>query len=201
MRLESFSRTFQPVEGRREYETPAPRRFNPKPTLWNTTKLRNTQNTTQLHSSRTQNTPHTAQGNFWRPSLTTAAAWQPEVCSSSFLRVAIATPTDCNLQTVQSSLALPFLLQRAQRQSERRHPPRPAKPQAAAESTPLFLPASPCSLRKRWPWSSPQPGQPPPCSSRATPYLRMLRGSSGRSNDMRIFNPLLQQGHHRGSQD
>ncbi|XP_041704028.2 protein TALPID3 isoform X1 [Coregonus clupeaformis] len=92
--------------GKSPLETPAPRRVIPKPTRWNPTNIRNTQNTTQQHSFRTQKTPRTAQQENGRlleaiPNSSSSLATRG-VQQQSSARVAIATPTAGCQQPAQS---------------------------------------------------------------------------------------------------
>ncbi|XP_014050128.2 protein TALPID3 isoform X2 [Salmo salar] len=92
--------------GKSPLETPAPRRVIPKPTRWNTTNVRTTQNATQQHSYRTQKTPRTApQGNGRLleaiPNNSSSLATRG-VQQQSSARAAIATPNDGCQQPAQS---------------------------------------------------------------------------------------------------
>ncbi|XP_055719889.1 protein TALPID3 isoform X2 [Salvelinus fontinalis] len=93
-------------EGKSPLETPAPRRVIPKPTRWNTTTVRNTQNATQQHSYRTQKTPRSAQQGNGRlleaiPNNSSSLATRG-VQQQSSARAAIATPNDSCRQPAQS---------------------------------------------------------------------------------------------------
>ncbi|KAM9433693.1 protein TALPID3 isoform 3-T3 [Salvelinus alpinus] len=93
-------------EGKSPLETPAPRRVIPKPTRWNTTNVRNTQNATQQHSYRTQKTPRSAQQGNGRlleaiPNNSSSLATRG-VQQQSSARAAIATPNDSCRQPAQS---------------------------------------------------------------------------------------------------
>eukprot|EP00063_Salmo_salar_P075293 XP_014050128.1 PREDICTED: protein TALPID3 isoform X2 [Salmo salar] len=92
--------------GKSPLETPAPRRVIPKPTRWNTTNVRTTQNATQQHSYRTQKTPRTAQQGNGRlleaiPNNSSSLATRG-VQQQSSARAAIATPNDGCQQPAQS---------------------------------------------------------------------------------------------------
>uniref|UniRef100_A0A674F753 Si:ch211-185a18.2 n=1 Tax=Salmo trutta TaxID=8032 RepID=A0A674F753_SALTR len=91
--------------GKSPLETPAPRRVIPKPTRWNTTNVRTTQNATQQHSYRTQKTPRTAQqgnGRLLEAIPNSSSLATRGVQQQSSARAAIATPNDGCQQPVQS---------------------------------------------------------------------------------------------------